>query len=211
MSDSAIPWTTALQAPLSMGFSRQEYWSGLPCSPGYLLNTGIKPRSPSFTIWAPREEYSAWPNSENQDKELLSMSVPFSSFWNRNVYNYYHMPIPPLHLESRSPVDVLFLWFTDAEEFYPRVLTCCWFRWSGWDLGLLNWWCLDASLNFKFETLGNVRVGRIYFAHRTDINLDIQKADCSGLKFTSKKICPYLNHQNFWMLPSLEKGSYRRN
>ena len=30
MSDSATPWTMASQAPLSMGFSRQEYWSGLP-------------------------------------------------------------------------------------------------------------------------------------------------------------------------------------
>ena len=30
MSDSATPWTTARQAPLSMGFSRREYWSGLP-------------------------------------------------------------------------------------------------------------------------------------------------------------------------------------
>ena len=30
MSDSATPWTVACQAPLSMGFSRQEYWSGLP-------------------------------------------------------------------------------------------------------------------------------------------------------------------------------------
>ena len=30
MSDSATPWTAAYQAPLSMGFSRQEYWSGLP-------------------------------------------------------------------------------------------------------------------------------------------------------------------------------------
>ena len=30
MSDSAIPWTVARQAPLSMEFSRQEYWSGLP-------------------------------------------------------------------------------------------------------------------------------------------------------------------------------------
>ena len=29
----ATPWTVALQAPLSVGFSRQEYWSGLPCPP----------------------------------------------------------------------------------------------------------------------------------------------------------------------------------
>ena len=33
MSNSATPWTVALQAPLSMGFSRQEYWSGLPFPP----------------------------------------------------------------------------------------------------------------------------------------------------------------------------------
>ena len=40
------PWTLARQAPLSMGFSRQEYWSGLPCPlPGDLLNPGIKPTS----------------------------------------------------------------------------------------------------------------------------------------------------------------------
>ena len=42
----ATPWTTACQAPLSMGFSRQEYWSGLPCSPpGDLPNPGINPAS----------------------------------------------------------------------------------------------------------------------------------------------------------------------
>ena len=42
----SIPWTVACQAPLSMGFSRQEYWSGLPFpSPGDLLNPGIKPAS----------------------------------------------------------------------------------------------------------------------------------------------------------------------
>ena len=47
----ATPWTVAHQAPLSMGFSRQEYWSGLPFpSPGHLPDPGIKPRSPS--LWA---------------------------------------------------------------------------------------------------------------------------------------------------------------
>ena len=40
------PWTIARQAPLSMGFSRQEYWSGLPfLSPGDLLDLGIEPTS----------------------------------------------------------------------------------------------------------------------------------------------------------------------
>ena len=42
----ATLWTAAHQAPLSMGFSRQEYWSGLPCpSPGDLPNSGIEPES----------------------------------------------------------------------------------------------------------------------------------------------------------------------
>ena len=42
----ATLWTIARQAPLSRGFSRQEYWSGLLClSPGNLSNTGIEPTS----------------------------------------------------------------------------------------------------------------------------------------------------------------------
>ena len=46
MSNSATPWTVAHQAPLSMGFSRQEYWRGLPCPPaGDLPNPGIEPVS----------------------------------------------------------------------------------------------------------------------------------------------------------------------
>ena len=47
MSDSfATPWTVALQLPPSMGFSRQEYWSGLPCPPpGDLPDPGIEPAS----------------------------------------------------------------------------------------------------------------------------------------------------------------------
>ena len=45
----ATPWTVAHQAPPSMGFSRQEYWSGVPCpSPGDLPNPGIEPRSPAL-------------------------------------------------------------------------------------------------------------------------------------------------------------------
>ena len=46
----ATQWTVAHQAPLSMEFSRQEYyWSGLPCpSPGDLPDLGIKPRSPAL-------------------------------------------------------------------------------------------------------------------------------------------------------------------
>ena len=45
----ATPWTVAYQAPQSMGFSRQECWSGLPFpSPGGLPDPGIEPRSPTM-------------------------------------------------------------------------------------------------------------------------------------------------------------------
>ena len=59
-----IPWTVVYQASLSMGFSRQKYWSGLPFpSPGDLPAPGIEPRSPAsqadalrcFILWATRE------------------------------------------------------------------------------------------------------------------------------------------------------------
>ena len=56
----ATLWTVEHQAPLSMGFSRQEYWSGLPYPPPRdLLNPGIEPMSPAFSgilyHWASRE------------------------------------------------------------------------------------------------------------------------------------------------------------
>ena len=51
VSDSATPWTAAYQDSLSMGFSRQEYWSGLPFpSPGDLPDPGIEPVSPTLAV-----------------------------------------------------------------------------------------------------------------------------------------------------------------
>ena len=63
MSDSVTPWTIARQAALSMEFSRQEYWSGLPCS----SRGSSLPRDQTqasyiaggfFTIWATKEAHS---------------------------------------------------------------------------------------------------------------------------------------------------------
>ena len=57
----ATPWTVAYQAPPSMGFSRQEYWSGLPFpSPGDLPNPGIKPVSPTSFALAGRLFIKLW-------------------------------------------------------------------------------------------------------------------------------------------------------
>ena len=61
MSDSVTPWTVAHQAPLSMGFSRQEYWSGLPFpSPGGLPDPGIEPPSPALQV----DSFSSKPPGE---------------------------------------------------------------------------------------------------------------------------------------------------
>ena len=60
VSDSATPWTGAHQSPLSMGFCRQEYWSGLPCpSPGDLPNSRIKPTLPIDSLLSePQESFN---------------------------------------------------------------------------------------------------------------------------------------------------------
>ena len=63
----ATPWTIALQAPLSMGFSRQEYWSGLSFpSPRDLPNPGIKPRSPSLQADSLPTELQGKPHKSRQ-------------------------------------------------------------------------------------------------------------------------------------------------
>ena len=58
----AIPWTVAYQAPRSIGFSRQEYWSGLLFpSPGDLPNPGIKPGSRALQANSLRTELQGKP------------------------------------------------------------------------------------------------------------------------------------------------------
>ena len=65
VSNSVNPWTVAHQVPLSVGFSWQEYWSGLPCSPPVdLPDSGIEHASPEF-----QEDFSllAEPPGKPQD------------------------------------------------------------------------------------------------------------------------------------------------
>ena len=64
----ATPWTVAYQAPQSMEFSRQEYWSGFPFpSPGDLPNPGIEPRSPTLQAEAlPSEPPGNHPKIEEE-------------------------------------------------------------------------------------------------------------------------------------------------
>ena len=69
--------TVACQAPLSMGFSRSEYCSGLPCpSPGYLPNPGIKPRSSTLQVGSLLSEP---PENESVVFLLVSLIKPVLS------------------------------------------------------------------------------------------------------------------------------------
>ena len=64
-------WTIACQVPLSMGFSRQKYWSGLPLpSPRDLPNPGTEPRSPALQADSLLTEL--------QGKPILHIYIPFS-------------------------------------------------------------------------------------------------------------------------------------
>ena len=70
------PWTIALQAPLSMGFPRQEYWRGLSFpSPGDLPHPEIKPRSPALQV-------DSLPLSHQGSQRLHNLSlIAFSYFF----------------------------------------------------------------------------------------------------------------------------------
>ena len=86
----ATPWTVAFQAPSSVGFSRQEYWSGLPFpSPGDLPNPGIEPWPPTlqadalppWTLWDEKPIFSALHGkleNEGEKKCMCLSSVQFS-------------------------------------------------------------------------------------------------------------------------------------
>ena len=93
------PWTVARQAPLSMGLSRQEYWSGLPCPPpGDLPNPGIEPislvfpdaASGFFTTNATQGDPSAFLNSE----EFLLLKRTVMLIF---LPNYLEMSLSALH------------------------------------------------------------------------------------------------------------------
>ena len=82
----ATPWTVTHQAPLSMGFSRQEYWSGVPFpSPGNLPNPGIKPRSLALQTGTLTSEPPGKPNivNNNNNSKIAKFHYIF-------IINYFY-------------------------------------------------------------------------------------------------------------------------
>ena len=100
-----IPRTIAHQPPLSMEFSRQEYWNGLPVLyPGDLPNPGIKPRSLAL-------QADSLP-SEPQAKPIILPIIPYCSSGNnldwQNISNLT-LPLPPWSVTT-PPSAVLYTW-----------------------------------------------------------------------------------------------------
>ena len=84
----AIPWTVVYQASLSMGFSRQEYWSGLPFpSPGDLPDPGIEPRSPALQADALPSEP---PGKPTRKAHQGSVTWRYTLKWISYISTYIH-------------------------------------------------------------------------------------------------------------------------
>ena len=90
------PWIVDLQAPLSMGFSRQEYWSGLPfLPPGDLPNPGIKATSPALA--------SGFFTTEPAGKPLHIPAKPLPVQTPAPGSNYTHFWVKPPALLLQGP------------------------------------------------------------------------------------------------------------
>ena len=99
----ATPWTVAHQAPPSMGFSRQEYWNGLPFpSPGDLPDPGIEPSSPALQEDALTSEPPGKPQGGSKKKEKLKNKIA--------AIQKKHKPIPNAANSSFLSVKYV-LWF----------------------------------------------------------------------------------------------------
>ena len=93
MSDCATPWTVAYQASPSMGFSRQEYWSGLIFpSPGDLPDPGIKPRFPALQADAlpsepPGKPITFWGIAKLLSKVAVSFYILTNYLWRKQFFH----------------------------------------------------------------------------------------------------------------------------
>ena len=114
----ATPWTVACHAPLSMGFPRQEYWSGLPFpSPGDLSDSGIKPGSPSL-------QADSLLTEPQRSPQLLYLYDPLMHQppW----YTCIHLI--PFHIDSETDhLTILDQWNTDKQNTNRGLIgTCSW-------------------------------------------------------------------------------------
>ena len=135
----ATPWTVAPQAPLSMEFSRQEYWSGLPFSfSGGLPHPGIKHTSPVSPALAGRF-FTTEPPGKPWNWVILTLILFFPvKFWKQwnwknrtlviKIPNTAHLDVPSLWITGYLKLMVEGRFTSRRErplEIYQRA-ACCW-------------------------------------------------------------------------------------
>ena len=100
----ATPWTVACQSPPSMGFSRQEYWNGLPFpSPGYLSDPGIKSRSPALQADSLPSEPPANPWWDSEVQGIVYLWLIHIVVWQKPIQHYKAVTLQ-LKIKKRSDV-----------------------------------------------------------------------------------------------------------
>ena len=146
------PWTVAHQSSPSMGFSRQEYWSGLPfLSPGDLPHPGIEPRSPTLKADALPSEPPG-KSSKTFFPLFLSLSffkkfyfillyntalvLPYINMNLPRVYTWTPNPEPPSHL----PLHTISLGHPSAPA--PSIL---------YPASNLDWWFISYMILYMFQ------------------------------------------------------------
>ena len=89
----ATQWTTARQAPLFMGFSRQEYWSGLPCPPpGDIPDPGIKPASLRSPALAGEVFTTSAPQPTPREALISHAPIQNKKFTKKEMWRYFFGP-----------------------------------------------------------------------------------------------------------------------
>ena len=127
----ATLWATARQAPLSMGFSRQQYWSGLPCPlQGIFPNQGLNPHLLCLLHWevgslplAPLGQPQWWIHVINTAKsESERWSVVSDSLWPHGLYSPWNSPGQNTGVGSHSLLQGIF----PTQGSNPGLPHCRW-------------------------------------------------------------------------------------
>jgi len=118
MSDSLWPpWTVVHQAPPSMGFSWQEYWSGLPFPPPkYLPNSGTEPMSPMVLPY--------WPTLAGGFFTIESPGKPKAGLWEkyRVALGHYWDYICSLRSRNlKAPVHIILWFFYTSFQVFSKI------------------------------------------------------------------------------------------
>ena len=148
------PWTVARQAPLSMGFSRQEYWSGLPCPPpGDLPNPGMEPTS----LVSPALAGGFFTTAPPQKPTVTILSVKpmtlVSVTLKPNTNDLFHSPL------SESSVACATLWnksFTIILSCHALVIRKILAPWVMQILWMLTWYSTLYNIKITFVNITTI-------------------------------------------------------